>query len=415
VLKIELTYSGQTVPVEIPDNVRIEIVKAGEQPLRDQAALFAQALAHPINSVSLEDYMNSDQEFFFIVNDATRPTPTATVLEAIYPFIKGRNVKFMVATGTHRRPTSEELQNIMGRFYREFNENICIHDARNDMELEKAGCSKNGHEIWINRHIYQSQKLVVINSVEPHYFAGYTGGRKSIVPGVAGYQTIEQNHKLAMSRDSASLKLDDNPVHEDMIDSLRCLDDKEIFSVQTVLDINNNLVAVTTGHIQDSFLAAVRVAESVFSVKVRKPVDIVIAVVGPPKDINLYQAQNSLENAKIILKDGGILILVSPCREGIGPSTFYDLMSEFSTPQEILDRVESGYQLGYHKAVKLAQILKRAEIWGVTDLPGAQLEAIFIKSFNSIQDAVNQAIRGLEKEPTMTVLMDSDRIVPVMT
>ena len=414
-LKIELTYSGQTVPVEIPDNVRIEIVKAGEQPLRDQAALFAQALARPINSVSLEDYMNSDQEFFFIVNDATRPTPTATVLEVIYPFIKGRNVKFMVATGTHRRPTSEELQNIMGRFYREFNENICIHDARNDMELEKAGCSKNGHEIWINRQIYQSQKLVVINSVEPHYFAGYTGGRKSIVPGVAGYQTIEQNHKLAMSRDSASLKLDGNPVHEDMIDSLRCLDDKEIFSVQTVLDIHNNLVAVTTGHIQDSFLAAVQVAESVFSVKVRKPADIVIAVVGPPKDINLYQAQNSLENAKIVLKDGGILILVSPCREGIGPSTFYDLMSEFSTPQEILDRVESGYQLGYHKAVKLAQILKRAEIWGVTDLPGAQLEAIFIKSFDSIQDAVNQAIRGLEKDPTMTVLMDSDRIVPVMT
>lgn len=414
-MKIELTYSGQTGPVEIPDNFRIEIVKAGKQPLSDRETLFAQALACPINSVTLEDYMNSDQEFFFIVNDATRPTPTAAVLEAIYPLIKGRSVKFMIATGTHRSPTSEELQNIMGRFYREFNENIFVHDARNDMELEKAGFSKNGHEIWINRHIHQSRKLVVINSVEPHYFAGYTGGRKSIIPGVAGYHTIEQNHKLAMSSGSASLKLDGNPVHEDMIDSLRCLKDKDIFSIQTVLDPQNNLVAVTTGHIRDSFLAAVQVAESVFSVKVRKPADIVIAVVGPPKDINLYQAQNSLENAKMILKDGGILILVSPCHEGIGPSTFYDLMSEFSTPQEILDRIDSGYQLGYHKAVKLAQILKRAEIWGVTDLPGAQLEAIFIKSFDSIQDAVNQAIRSLDKEPAITVLMDSDRIVPVIT
>lgn len=414
-LKIELTYNLQTVPVEIPDNIQIEIVKAGEQSLRDQAALFDQALAHPINSVSLEDYMNSDQEFFFIVNDATRSTPTAAVLEAIYPFIKGRKVNFMVATGTHRTPTSKELQNIMGRFYREFSENIFIHDAKNETELVKAGCLKSSHEIWINRHIHQSSKLVTINSVEPHYFAGYTGGRKSIVPGVAGYNTIEQNHKLAMSRDSKSLKLDGNPVHEDMIDSLHCLEDREIFSIQTVLDLNNNLIAVTTGHIQDSFMAAVQVAESVFSVKVRNQSDIVIAEVLPPKDINLYQAQNSLENAQLILKDGGILILISPCREGIGPSTFYDLMSGFNTPRELLDTVESGYQLGYHKAARLARILERSEIWGVTDLPGPQLEAIHIKSFDSIQYAVHQAISSLGKESTMTVIRDSDRIVPVVT
>jgi nickel-dependent lactate racemase len=180
------------------------------------------------------------------------------------------------------------------------------------------------------------------------------------------------------------------------------------------MDLDNNLVAVTTGHIQDSFLAAVQVAESVFSVRVRNPADIVLAVIPPPKDINLYQAQNSLENAKLILKDGGILILVSPCREGIGPSAFYDLMSGFRTPREALDLVESDYKLGYHKAVRMAQILNRAEIWGVTDLPGFQLEAIFLRSFDSIQSAVNQAVQRLGRKATMAVLLNSDRIVPVV-
>ncbi len=413
-MKIELPYHHHRISIEIPDGIQIEIVTAREHASRVQSDLFRQALANPLNSVSVEAFMNSGKEFLFIINDATRPTPTAVVLESVYDIIRDKDIKFMIATGTHRSPTLKELQDIMGRFYLEFKDCILIHDARNEDELVKAGHSRAGHEIWINRHVHQARKMVVINSVEPHYFAGYTGGRKSFFPGIAGYHTIEQNHRFAMSQDSCSLKLRGNPVHEDMVDSLRCLGDKDIFSIQTVLDLKNNIFAVTAGHIHDSFMAAVREAESIFSVKVRNQSDIVIAVVLPPKDINLYQAQNSLENAKLILKDGGILILVSSCREGIGPSAFFDLLSGSSTPQEVLKTVENGYKLGYHKAVKIAQTLERAEIWGVTELPESQLESIFIRSFHSLQEAVGQAVQSQGSRASMTVLMDSDRAVPVI-
>ena len=413
-MKIELPYHFHHIPIEIPNGIQTEIVTAREHSSRVQSDLFRQALANPLNSVSIQEFMNSGQEFFFIINDATRPTPTAVVLESVYDIIRDKDIKFMIATGTHRSPTPKELQGIMGRFYLEFKDCILIHDARNEDELVKAGFSRAGHEIWINRHIHQVRKLVVINSVEPHYFAGYTGGRKSFFPGIAGYHTIEQNHRFAMSQDSCSLKLRGNPVHEDMVDSMRCLGDKDIFSIQTVLDLKNNIYAVTAGHIHDSFMAAVREAESIFSVKVRNRSDIVIAVVLPPKDINLYQAQNSLENAKLILKDGGILILVSSCREGIGPPAFFDLLSGFKTPQDVLKALESGYKLGYHKAVKIAQTLERAEIWGVTELPESQLESIFIRSFHSLQEAVGQAVQRQGSRASMTVLMDSDRMVPVI-
>jgi nickel-dependent lactate racemase len=413
-MKIELPYHRHRIPIEIPDGIQTEIVTAREHPSRVQSDLFRQALANPLNSVSVEEFMNSGQEFFFIINDATRPTPTAVVLESVYDIIRDKDIKFMIATGIHRSPTPKELQDIMGRFYLEFKDCILIHDARNEDELVKVGHSRAGYEIWINRHVHQARKLAVINSVEPHYFAGYTGGRKSFFPGIAGYHTIEQNHRFAMSQDSCSLKLRGNPVHEDMVDSLRCLGNKDIFSIQTVLDLKNNIFAVTAGHIHDSFIAAVKEAESIFSVKVRNRSDIVIAVVLPPKDINLYQAQNSLENAKLILKDGGILILVSPCREGIGPSVFFDLLSGFNTPQDVLRAVESGYKLGYHKALKIAQILERAEIWGITELPESQLESIFIRSFHSLQEAVDQAIQRQGSRASITVLMDSDRTVPVI-
>jgi len=268
--------------------------------------------------------------------------------------------------------------------------------------------------MWVNKLGVEAQKLVPISSVEPHYFAGYTGGRKSFLPGIASYKTIEQNHKHALKPEAKALVLEGNPVHEDMIDALKTIAEKEIFSIQTVLDGERRIYAATAGHIHKSFYKAIDKAKDVFCVKVPKKSDIVVTVAPYPMDVDLYQSQKAIDNGKLALKDEGILIMISKCRTGIGPRTFFELMSSCKTPQETLNKIDKEFKLGYHKAAKLAEIATWAEMWGVTALPDKDLESIFIKPFSSIQKAIDKAIKIKGTDATILVLMDGGMTVPMI-
>ena len=163
------------------------------------------------------------------------------------------------------------------------------------------GRSKSGTEMRINRRGVDAHKIVIISSVEPHYFAGYTGGRKSFLPGIASYETIEQNHKLALRPEACALKLKGNPVHEDMVDALSVVK-KDIFVINTVLDKNHRIYAATAGDIDTSLERAIVKANDVFISKIPEKTDIVVSVVKFPADIDLYQAQKGIDNAKYALR-----------------------------------------------------------------------------------------------------------------
>ncbi|MCG2825617.1 MAG: general glycosylation pathway protein, partial [Thermoplasmatales archaeon] len=202
------------------------------------------------------------------------------------------------------------------------------------------------------------------------------------------------------------------PVHEDMIDALRTIKDKEIFSIQTVLDRERRIYAATAGHIHDSFLAAISKANDVFCVKIKEKADIVVSVAPYPMDVDLYQSQKALENGKLALKDGGILIMISKCRTGIGDPVFFKLLSSCKTPEEILETINKGYKLGYHKAAKMAEIATWAEMWGVTDLPDETMNSVFIKPFHNIQEAVDKALKIKGSDAKALFLMDGSITVP---
>ena len=276
------------------------------------------------------------------------------------------------------------------------------------------GKSKNGTEMHVNKLGVEAHKIVIIGSVEPHYFGGYTGGRKSFLPGIASFKTIEQNHKLALSPGAKSLALEGNPVHEDMIDALTTVK-KEIFSIQTVLDKHHKIYAATAGHINDSFLAAIDRANEVFAVKIKEKTDIVVSIVKFPGDIDLYQSQKGIDNAKLALKDGGILILVSKCRQGIGEESFVKLLSSCSSPKESLERIKEKYVLGYHKAAKMAEVGLWAETWGVTDLDPEMLKKIFIKPYKSLQAAIDDAMKQKGDKAKILFLMDGGLTVPLVS
>jgi len=416
-MQVTIPYGRDFVIVDIDERNFGEIIYPNQVEKHDQLEVLEAALNNPVDSKPFDEFLSDAKDVLFLVNDATRPTPTAKVLSLIYDKIKDQNISFLVATGAHRAPTEEEYLEIFGDIYPEFKDRIFAHDAKND-EMVNLGTSKNGTVMEVNKRAMDAHKIVIIGSVEPHYFAGYTGGRKSFLPGVAAYKTIEMNHKLALKSDAKALALKGNPVHEDMEDAINLVKHKEIFAIMTVLDRDEDIYAATAGDITGSFDAAIDKAHEVFVVEIKDKYDIVVAVAPYPMDIDLYQSQKALDNAKLALDQGGILIMVSKCRMGTGSETFINLMAGSKNHDDALKKIDCGYKLGYHKAAKMAEMARWSKMWAVTSLNPKILKSVFMKPFGTIDDAINTAVRekGNEKilflmAASMTVPKERKRLV----
>lgn len=410
-LRIAVPYGRENTYVYVDERNVGEVIYPNDVETSDEEKTLVRALQDPIQSTTFEQFISEARDILFLINDATRPTPTAKVLKILYPLIKDKDVRFLIATGMHRAPTEEEYQEIFGELRTELRDKIFAHDSKKEEDMVYLGTSQNGTEMYVNKMAVAAHKIVIIGSVEPHYFAGYTGGRKSFLPGVASYKTIEQNHKLALKSSARALSLEGNPVHEDMEDAITTIKDKEIFAIMTVLDRYERIYAATAGDITESLKAAIDKAHRVFSVEIKEKADIVVAVAPYPMDIDLYQSQKALDNGKLALNDNGILILVSKCRMGVGSDTFVKLLSSCHTPQDTLDKIDKEFKLGYHKAAKMAEIARWAQMWAVTSLDDELMKSIFIRPFHSLQEAIDKAIaqKGEEK---ILFLMNASLSVP---
>ena len=413
-MKIDVPYGKDSrMSAVISDDINVSFLEANDVKIGNEDKNIKEAIKNPINSKSFKAFLSDAKKVLVIVNDATRPTPTKKILEFIFDDLKQTNFNFIIATGAHRGPSQEEYLQIFGSFYEEIKDQIIVHDARVEDDMVFLGQSTNGTQMYVNKAGVEADKIIIISSVEPHYFAGYTGGRKSFLPGIAGYKTIEQNHKLALAPEAKALALDGNPVHEDMIDAIKTVK-QEIFSIMTVLDKNHKVYATCCGHINDSFHAAIELANEVFAAPLEKKADIVVSVVKFPQDIDLYQAQKGIDNAKLALKEDGIMILVAKCRCGIGGKAFADLLGSSDTPKAALETIEKGYVLGYHKAAKMAEIGLWAQMWGVTDVEPHIISKLFIKPFSDLQTAIDKALEEKGSDASVLFLMDGGLIVPLV-
>ena len=395
--------------VEIPDRNYIGTFSPNDVEIGAPDEIIGASIDAPIGSESLDKFLEGGEDIVFIVNDGTRPTPTAKVLDALAKRMDLRKARYLIATGTHRDMTGEEYNNVFGSHYQELKDRIIAHDAKKS-ECVYLGDAKSGTPMEVNKIAVDADRLVIITSVEPHYFAGYTGGRKSFLPGVASFRTIETNHKLAMNREAQSLVLEGNPVHEDMMDALEQVKGKKIFTIQMVLDRHQNIYKVASGDINKAFAQAVEWANKVFVVPIPEKADVVISVAPYPMDVDLYQSQKALDNGKWALKEGGKIIMVSKCREGVGHATFLTQLSSSKDPKQVLENLKSEYKLGYHKAAKMAEIAIWADIWAVTDLDPELIASANITPFPSVEAAVKKA---LEENPEARVLILSDGSVTI--
>lgn len=410
-MDVDITYGKEKIPVKIPEPC--EILIPNNIQVGDENKIIKEALENPIGMAPFKEFVKSSEHLLIIVNDASKPTPTSRVLEHIYPFIsKHPDVRFLIAVGTHKPPNEEECHFIFGRFYDIFRNRIFVHDSKKEEDMKYLGRTKSGTELYINKMVTDTKNVIVIGSVEPHYFAGYTGGRKAFFPGVAAYKTVEMNHKFALSEKACSLRLKGNPINEDMIESIRLLKEVNTFSIQTVLTQDYKIYAAKCGDIIRSFEQTIKYANDVYCVPIRKKSNIILTVVPYPMDINLYQSQHALENAKLALDEGGIIILVSKCRMGVGNDAFLELLSKADTTEDVLELVGGEYKLGSHKSVRILNIKSRFEVFAVTDLDDDIIRKAKFKPYSDIQTAIDDAVK-LVKEPSIIVIPSGNLTVPL--
>lgn len=395
------------------ENIK-EIIYPNKVEQKDPNKVINHILDNPIGMESFDEFLVKNKDILFVVNDGTRPTPTASILKILNKRMDLTKSKYIIATGIHNTPTEEEYSYIFGDLYDELKSRIIVHDGMKGEDLVYKGHTKIGTEMWINKNVYEAGSLIPIGSVEPHYFGGFTGGRKFLLPGLAGYKTIEQNHRLVLKDGVETLKLKGNPVHEDFIDVLKTLKGKPIFSIQTVLNREKCLYAATAGDINESFYAAIKFAKEVFCVSIKEKTYIVVTVAPYPMDVDLYQSLKATDYGKLALKENGILILVSKCRKGIGPSKFYELLSSSNSLKEVFDVVNKEYKLGYHIAAKIAELNSWAKMWGVTELEDEVMRKAFIRPFISIQKAIDEAINEKGESAKIIFLMDGSITVPII-
>jgi nickel-dependent lactate racemase len=371
------------------------------------------SLAQPINSPSLTSIIERKgaRNAVIVVNDITRPTPYELILPPILKEIEAAgipaaNISMVIATGIHRAHTQADNLAIFGA---DLCDKYRIENHDCDTNLVSLGTLSNGMELVINRTVAEADLLISTGVVGLHYFAGYSGGRKSILPGIAARATIEANHKMMNDPRACLGNYEDNPVSDLMLEAARKVGVD--FIVNVVLHSHYQIAFCASGELETAWLEAVQYAERMSVLMIDAPADIIIASCGGyPKDINMYQAQKAMDAAVLAVKPGGTIILLAECAEGLGEQTFADWITEARCPQDIVERFHRHFELGGHKAFAICRILDQAEVLLLSALTDQQVKDLFLIPVHSLGEALAHAFLKHGQQAKVLVMPEAPKI-----
>lgn len=402
-----LAYGNGYLNIDVPDDcVAGEIRPRESKGENDNSTqIIDQALKNPIGTPALTKIIEQKKakNAVIIVNDITRPTPYDLILPPLLQEIEAgiprQNIKLIVATGIHRHHTEADNLQIFGR---EICENYKIENHDCNHNLKSLGLLSNGFELIINRDVAEADLVVTTGVVSLHYFAGYSGGRKSILPGIAGRELIKRNHQMMNDPRACLGNYKNNPVSDIMLEAARKAGVDYILNVVT--GSHHDVKFCAAGDVYDAWIQAVQFCEQLNVVAIDEQADIVIASCGGyPKDINMYQAQKALDSAVLAVKKGGTIILAAECSEGLGEDTFVRWVEESSCIEDIKQRFNTQFELGGHKAFAICRELEHADIFLVSSLPPAVVAKMFITPAPDLDTALETAF--LKHGPKARILL----------
>ncbi|BAK44260.1 nickel-dependent lactate racemase [Eggerthella sp. YY7918] len=402
-MKIEVGYGTGTQAVEVPDEKILGVLA----PNKVEKGLTGvdevrRALAEPIGTPRLRDIVRPGERIAIITSDITRPVPTYTIMPALLDElyeagVTPSDITLVFALGSHRPHTEEEQRHLAGE--RAWAEITCIDG--DPSTCVHVGETTAGTPVDIVEVVAKADRRICLGNIEYHYFAGYSGGAKAIMPGVSTREAIQANHTKMVDPRACAGNLDDNPVRQDIEEAAAMVGCD--FLLNVVLDEHKQIVKAVAGDLVQAHREGCRFLDSLYRVEVPCAADIIIVSQGgAPKDLNLYQTQKALDNAKHVIADDGVIILVGSCVEGLGNTTFEEWMTAAQSPADLVERIKRDFKLGGHKAAAIALVMQRADIYLVSEMDPAFVESLFFTPFATLEEAYAAALR--KKGPEARVL-----------
>ena len=417
-MEIQVPYGDGFQKAQIPDDIPVQVIcPPSRQDVEPVEQLIREAMDHPVGTPLLEEMVGPGQKITIVVNDHTRPGPSKAMAEEVLRRLKKAGVEddqihFVIATGSHRASTEKELKHMLG-------EEICSqfpihnHDCQSSDHVY-LGATKEGMPIWIDREVVEGGFLITTGLIAPHATAGFSGGRKSIVPGVAGIKTLHIHHSLPIRPfEPAMGYFEENPFHQAALEAARKVGVD--FILNMVQDSHKQNIACVAGDLNEAHLKGVSICRRVSSVKVKELADVVIVSPGgTPRDYDLYQAQKALSVGEIFGQKGNCtFILCARGDGGIGEGLFVSWLKEADNPGQVIERFEKeGFNVGNNKAFMYARAMTKGKVVIVSHcLDPKELREMMLDWAPSLQEAIDQVIR--EKRPRrIAVLPAAVNLIP---
>ena len=420
-----LPFGKEKIKLELPEEqvagVLVSHAHEYKAP-KSEAELVADALANPIGSPKLSDLAKGKKNCVIISSDHTRPVPSHVIMPQLLAELRKGNpdidITILIATGMHRATTKEELIAKYGKEIAE-HEKFVIHVSRNDEDMVSIGTLPSGGDCRINKIAANADLLISEGFIEPHFFAGMSGGRKSVLPGIASKVTVLANHcsEFINSPHARTGILQGNPIHEDMLYAAKAA--KLAFICNVVIDADKKVIAAFAGDREKAHYAGADFEMKLAGVK-PVPADIVITTNGGyPLDQNIYQSVKGMTAAEATCKEGGVIIDVSSCSDGHGGEDFYNNLKNADSIQkamdEILARGRNETVFDQWEAQILMRMLLKFTIIMVTKAPQQMIEDMHMKYASSIDEALAMAKEIMakkgNKDPKITVIPDGVSVI----
>lgn len=422
-MKIKLNYGSEGLEVEINDGNLLEVIESkGALLVTDTENALIESFRNPIGSIPLEEKIKGKQKICIVISDSTRAVPTKLILEILLEElgnygIKKEQITILIATGLHRPNLNEELEKLVGKSIKE-NYNIVNHYARDRETCEYIGKTNRGTPIIIDKAYLSCDFRILTGLIEPHFMAGFSGGRKAICPGISYMDMFKHFHGPAIleSPYASTANLENNPFH---LESTEIAKKAGVdFIVNVTINKNKEITGIFSGDLEEAFYKGASFCNQSSCSKIKAEADIVVTSGGGlPLDATLYQAVKGMVSAMPAVKRGGMIIIASECVEEIGSEEFVKLTTQVDNLEAFIEKIKKPdyFEIDQWELEELIKARRKAEIYLYSScmlksqhkIPSSTLNII-----GSVEEAINIGLEKYGKDATINVIPEGPYTVP---